>query len=52
MWREMEFITTSKVGPKIIRNNFMYHLNKKSENSNTYWECDKRQSGKKAAFTC
>ena len=42
---KMEFITTSKGGRKLIRNNFMYHLNKTLENGNTYWECDKRRRG-------
>ena len=41
----MEFITKSKGGRKLIRNNFMYHLNKTLENGNTYWKCDKRRSG-------
>ena len=30
---------------KLIRNNFVYHLNKTLENGNTYWERDKRRSG-------
>ena len=30
---------------KLIRNNFMYHLNKTLKNGNTYWECDKRRRG-------
>ena len=45
MWWKMELITTSKGGRKLIRNNFMYQLNKTLENSNTCWECDRRQSG-------
>ena len=45
MWWKMEFITTSKEGRKLIRNNFMHHLNKTLENGNNYWECDKRGSG-------
>ena len=45
MWWKIEFLTTSKRGRKLIRNNFMYHLNKTLENGNTYWECDKRRSG-------
>ena len=45
MWWTMEFITTSKGGRKLIRNNFTYHLNKTLEDGNTYWECDKRLRG-------
>ena len=41
----MEFITTSKEWRKLIRNNFIYHLDKTLENVNTYWECDKTRSG-------
>ena len=40
----MELIA-SKGGRKVIRNNFMYHLNKTLRNGNTYWEFDKRWSG-------
>ena len=36
MWWEMKFITASKGVIKLIRNNFMYHLNKTLENGNTY----------------
>ena len=49
MWWKIEFLTTSKGGRKLIRNNFMYDLNKTLENGNTYWECDKRRSGKAKA---
>ena len=42
---EMEFVKTSKGGQKLIRNNFMYHLNKTLKNGTTYLKCDKRQSG-------
>ena len=45
MWWKMEFNLTSKGRRKLIRNNFMYHLNKTLENGNTYWECDKRRRG-------
>ena len=50
MWWKIEFITTRKGGRRLIRNNFMYHLNKTLWNSNIYWECDKRRirSGCKA----
>ena len=45
MWWKMEFITISKEWRKLIRNTFMYHLDKTLEKGNTYWECDKRRSG-------
>ena len=43
LWK-MEFITTSKGGIELIRNNFIYHLNKTPENGKGYWKCDKKRS--------